>query len=82
MLGMLLSKFLYLIPLAAVIFFIISLCNFIEAKKHYKTEPNEANKEKKNTTKTILITASVIMGVLLAVVIGFVVLMYTAIAYM
>ncbi len=72
----------YLIPLAAIVFFIISLCNFIIAKKHYKTEPNERNKIKKNTTKTLLIAASVIMGVLLAIVIGFIALMYTAVSYM
>ena len=82
MIGVLMSTLIYLIPLAAIAFFVISLCNFIVAKKQYKAEPNEMNEQKKNTTKTLLITSSVIMGVLLTVVIGFMALMFMAVAYM
>ena len=63
-------------------FFVVSLCNFIAAKKQYKAEPNEKNEQKKNTSKTLLIISSIIMGVLLAIIIGFIAMMYTAIAYM
>ena len=31
-------------------FFVVSLCNFIAAKKQYKAEPNEKNEQKKNTS--------------------------------
>lgn len=82
MAGSFLLALIYLIPLAAIVFFITSLCNYIGAKKQNKSEPSETNEQKKNTTKSLLIASSVIMGVLLAVVIGFIALMYTAIAYM
>lgn len=82
MIGKLMSALIYLIPLAAIVFFVISLCDFISVKKQYKTEPNETNEQKKNTAKTLLIVSSIIMGVLLAVVIGFMLLMFMAVAYM
>lgn len=82
MAGYLFMTFIYFIPLIAIVFFIVSLSNFIGAKKQYKIEPNEMNEQKKRASKTQLIVSSVIMGVLLAVVIGFMALMYTAIAYM
>lgn len=82
MVGILLSTLLYLIPLVAIVFFIVSLCNYVAAKKAYKAEPNELNAHKKQTTKTLLIVSSIIMGVLLAVIIGLVALMYMAVAYM
>lgn len=82
MVGILLSTLLYLIPLVAIVFFIVSLCNYVAAKKAYKAEPNELNAHKKQTTKTLLIVSSIIMGVLLAVIIGFIALMYMAVAYM
>lgn len=82
MMGLLLMELIYLIPFAAIVFFIVSLCSFVGAGKQYKAEPTEINEQKKNSTKTLLIVASVIMGVLLLVVIGFMVLMYTAVAYM
>ncbi len=82
MVGILLSTLLYLIPLVAIVFFIVSLCNYVATKKGYKAEPNELNAQKKGTAKTLLIVSSIIMGVLLAVIIGFIALMYMAVAYM
>ena len=82
MVGILFLTLIYLIPLVAIVFFIVSLCNYVAAKKAYKAEPNELNAHKKQTTKTLLIVSSIIMGVLLAVIIGFIALMYMAVAYM
>ena len=82
MASMLFSTLIYVIPMAAIVFFIVSLCDFICARKKYKDEPNEVNELKKNTTKTLLIVSSVIMGVFLAIIIGFAALMFTAVAYM
>ncbi len=82
MAGMLFKAFIYLIPMTSIVFFIVSLCDYISSKKQYKIEPNEVNEQKKNATKSLLIVSSVIMGVLLAVVIGFMALMFTAVAYM
>ena len=82
MTGILFSALLYLIPLSSIAFFIVSLCCYISAKKRYNADPSDLNDHKKQTTKTLLIVSSIIMGVLLAVIIGFIALMYTAVAYM
>ena len=82
MVGILFSALIYLIPLSAIIFFIASLCNFIGTSKCYKTEPTEANKQKKSAAKTLLIVSSIIMGVLVAVIVAFMMLMVSAVAYM
>lgn len=82
MIGVLMSTLIYMIPLAAIAFFVVSLCNFTGAKRQFKAEPNEMNEQKKNTAKTVFITSLVIMGVLLVIVIGFMALMFMAIAYM
>lgn len=82
MMGLLLSVLIYLIPFVAIIFFIAGLCNFFEVRKQYAAEPNETNLQKKQAAKTLLIVASVIMGVLVAVIVAFMALMYTAVAYM
>ena len=82
MIGLLMSVLIYLIPFTAILFFIVSLCNFVAVRKQYKLEPSEINMQKKNTAKSLLIVASVIMGVLLVVIIAFVSLMFMAVAYM
>ena len=82
MASMIFSIFIYFIPFAAIAFFVVSLCNFIAAGKQYKLEPNDANAQKKATTKTLLIVSSIIMGVLLTVIIAFISLMFMAVAYM
>ncbi len=82
MVGILFSTLIYLIPLAAIAFFIASLCGYIGAKKQFKADPSEVNAQQKNATKTSLIVSSIIMGVLIAVIVAFIALMYTAVAYM
>jgi len=82
MVGILFSALIYLIPLAAIVFFIASLCGHIEANKQFKAEPNVENEQKKNATKTLLIISSIIMGVLVAVIVAFMMLMFAAVAYM
>lgn len=80
--GLIVSILIYLIPFAAIVFFIAGLCNFFEVRKQYNAEPNEENLQKKQAAKTLLVVASVIMGVLVAVIVAFMALMYTAVAYM
>lgn len=82
MVGILFSALIYLIPLAAIVFFIASLCGYIGAKKQFKAEPNTENEQKKNATKTLLIISSIVMGVLVTVIVAFMVLMFAAVAYM
>ena len=82
MAGMFFLSLIYLIPLASIVFFIVSLCCFISANKRYKAEPNDLNGHKKQTTKTLLIVSSIIMGVLIVIVVAFMLLMFAAVAYM
>lgn len=82
MTSILFSALIYLIPLAAIVFFIASICCYVVARSRYNTEPSDLNAQKKSATKTLLIVSSIIMGVLLVVVIGFMALMFSAVAYM
>ena len=78
-----LSKYIFFgIPLAAILFFIISLCRYIRAKIINKKEPGRFSTEEMNKRKILLIVSSVIVGVLVAVVVAFVVMIYMAVAYM
>ena len=79
---MLFMSFIYLVPVASIAFFIVSLVNFIGAKKVYKANPTEINLQKKNETRTMLIVSSVILGVFLVAIIAFMALMFVAVAYM
>lgn len=70
------------IPLIAFIFFIVSLVRFCMAKHRTKMQPDSISTEEVKNRKTTLIVSSIILAVLLAVIIGFVVLLVGAIAYM
>ena len=80
--GFLLRSLIYIIPISAIVLFIVSLCDYFDAKKKYAAEPNDSNEQRKKTAKKVFIVSSVIMGVLLAVVLGFMALMFMAVAYM
>ncbi len=71
-----------LIPIAALVFFIISLCLYLSAKKQSKKQPESVSPDILKGKKATLIVASVTAGVIWAVVMGFVVLLASAIAYM
>ena len=75
----LLMALIYLIPLSVITFFVVSLCSYISAKNRYNTDPCDFNGQKKQTSKILLIVSSIIMGILLAVVIGFIALMCMAV---
>lgn len=66
------------IPLGAIAFFIVSLILYLRAKR----QPDSVSGEKLKTRKFLLVVSSVIAGVLAAVVIGFIALMFLAVAFM
>lgn len=72
----------YGIPLAAIVFFIVSLVLYCSARRQVKRQPGSISSRKLKTYKTMLIVSSVIAGVLAAVVIGCVGLMFMAVAFM
>lgn len=74
--------FLYFVPAAAIAFFIVSLCLYISARRKNKAQPGSISLQTLNTRKIMLIISSVIFGVLALVVIGFIALMFMAVAFM
>lgn len=76
-------QFLYFaIPVAAILFFIVSLCLFFSARKQNKLQPGSVSAQTLRKRKIMLIVSSVIAGVLAAIVIAFIALLYMAVAFM
>ena len=80
--GIVLSILFFSIPLAAVAFFIVSLIDFISAKRTNNRQPNTYDERELSVRRTKLIVASCIAGVLVAVVVAIVILLWMAIAFM
>ena len=78
-----LMEFLYFaIPVAAIIFFVVSLCLYLSAKKQNKLQPGSVSTQTLRSRKTMLIVSSVIAGVLVVVFLAFVALLFMAVAFM
>lgn len=78
-----LMEFLYFaIPAAAIIFFVVSLCLYLSARKQNKRQPGSVSPRTLKNRKIMLIVSSVIAGVLAAIVIAFIALMFMAVAFM
>lgn len=76
-------QFLYFaIPVAAILFFIVSLCLFLSARKQNKQQPGSVSAQTLKKRMIMLIVSSVIAGVLAAIVIAFIALLYMAVAFM
>lgn len=72
----------YLLPIGAIVFFVKSLISYLSARKEYRYGTGSVSLDELKRRKLFLIVSSVIMGVLAAVVIGFLFLLIMAIAYM
>jgi len=66
----------YLIPLAALVCFIISLCRYVSGRRQ------GLDAAEMKMRKMLLIVSAAVAGVLLAVIIALAVLLYTAVAFM
>ena len=83
MFGVMLYDILFFgIPVILLVLFGVSVYRYDSAKKRNQAVPGTFSEEEIKKRKTMLIVLSVIAGVLAAVVIGFVVLLYMAIAFM
>ena len=83
MFGILLYDILFFaIPAAMILFFGISLYRYRSAVSKNKANPGTFAPEEVKKRKTCLIVALVIAGVLAIVVIGFIALLFMAVAYM
>lgn len=72
----------YGIPVAAVLFFAVSLFLFCDGRHRNKRNPGTVPAEKMHTRKILLIVSAVIAGVLMAVVLGIAGLLLMAVAFM
>ncbi len=72
----------YAIPVAAIGFFIFSLCRFLSARKQNKLQPGSIDQQVFTSRKTMMIVSSVILGILVAIVICMSVLIYLAVRFM
>ncbi len=72
----------YLIPIGSVAFFIVSLVAFCTSKNANKRSPGSYTEKQLKTRKILLIISSIIMGVMVAVVVGLMALLFIGIAYM
>ncbi len=72
----------YVIPIAIVAFFGVSLFRYIYAKIKNKKIPGTYQDREIKNRLILLILSSVMAGALVAIVIGFIILLSLAIAYM
>ena len=74
--------FFFAIPIILIALFGISLYRYISARKQNKVAPGTFSDAEIKNRKELLIAFSVIAGVLAAIVIGIIVLMFMAVAFM
>lgn len=70
------------LPICSLLMFGGSLYLFLSARKKNKVAPGTFSDPQMKKRKTILVVSSVICGLFLAVVFGFVSIMFMAVAYM
>ena len=66
----------------SIIFFIVSLVLYTTTRRDFRELPRPELQKPLSRRKVLLIVSSIIMGTLLAVVLAFVILLYSALAYM
>lgn len=72
----------FAIPTISVVAFGVSLYRYLSAKKKNKLSPGTLSAEDMAKRKTALIVFAVIAGILVAMVVGIIILLFTAIAFM
>ena len=70
------------IPVAMLVFFIVSLCRFVSAKKKNRQAPGTFNKNQITMRTIALVVSSVLVLVPMALMIGIILLCTGAIAFM
>ena len=75
MVGFLYSLIVTLLPLGTIVFFIVSLVRYVRGKKAGCVETEMKRR------KVLLVVSAILMGVLVASVVGIIALLYMAIAY-
>ncbi len=83
MFGILIYDILFFaIPVVLLTFLGISIYRYVSAKKKNAKDPETFSPSEMKTRKIVLIIASVLAGVFLVIVIGFIALLFMAVAFM
>lgn len=72
----------YGVPILALVFFCVSLVRYISAKRKNKRQPESVGAKELQRRKLLLIISSVIVGVFVFAIVGLIVLLHTAVAFM
>ena len=72
----------YSIPVAVIVFFVISLIRFLCAKRKNRMVPGTFSEAQLKARRLCLIVSSVVAGIMVIVVLTFVGLLFMAIAFM
>ncbi len=72
----------YIIPAAALLFFAISLFRYQYAGYKNKRAPGTYNQSQMKLRKIFLVVSSVIVGIMMAVIVSFIILLSMAVAFM
>lgn len=81
--SVLLYKLLFFgIPAIVLVLFVVSLVRYVVAKRKNKKMPGSFSDSEIKKRQIMLIVLSVIVGVFVVVVVGFIALMFMAVAYM
>lgn len=70
------------VPLLLLVLFGVSLYRYITAKRRNEAEPGTFSEEEMKSRKTALLVTAVLAGIIALAVVGFVALLFMAIAYM
>jgi len=70
------------IPIFVIAFFVVTLYNYLSARKQNRKNPDAVSPEELKKRKILLIISSAVAIVFVAVVIGFAALLFMSIAYM
>ena len=72
----------YALPVAAIVLFTVSLVRYIRARRANRRAPDTYNKRQMTDRLVWLIVTGVITGVMLLMIVGFMLLLMMAVAFM
>jgi len=76
------QAFFWLVPTAALVGFIVTLCVYISSKRKNKREPGSIGECVLKARRNAFIVCSVVFGLVVAMIAALVILLYTAVAFM
>lgn len=76
------QAFFWLVPTAALVGFIVTLCLYLAAKRKNKREPGSVGECVLRARRNAFIVCSVVFGLVVAMIAALVIMLYMAIAYM